>query len=118
MPALVGRHNSSNNDDNSDHDNNADRIKDNAGDKEVIVVGRRDAKGWEKIPETNIYVGCRIDHIHYTPLNGDGEFFYVRMSDEELKELINNNDNLRYHRVHKWALLKVGEESYWEWIVV
>ena len=90
----------------------------NRGDNNEVVVGRTEAKDWKKVTEENVRAGAgrRIDPIPYTPREGDGELFDVKISEEDLKGLIDENGDLRYHRVHEWALPKLGEESYWEWI--
>ena len=79
-------------------------------------MGRTEANDWRKVTKENLRVGRRIDPIPYTPHEGDGELFDVKISEENLKGLFNENGDFRYHRVHKWALLKLGEVSYWEWI--
>ena len=40
----------------------------------------------------------------------------MKIADTELTGLIDKNGDLRFHRVHEWALPKLGKERYWEWI--
>ena len=82
----------------------------------MSVAGRTYDKDWKKITEKDLCAGRDIDPISYAPCNGDGKFFDVKISDKELKEFIDKNGNLRYHCVYKWALPKLGEERYCEWI--
>ena len=82
----------------------------------MTVVGRRDANDWQETSKENLRTRQCIDPIPYTPRDGDGKFFVVKISDEELQGLIDENGNLRYHHVHEWVLPKLCEESYLEWI--
>jgi hypothetical protein len=83
-------------------------------DDDEVVVGRTDAKDWKKVTEANLRAGRRIDPIPYTPREGDGDLFDVKISEEDLKGLFDDHGDIRFHRVHEWALPKLGEESYWE----
>ena len=94
--------------------------RDNTDDnnKEVVVVGRTYTNDWKKILEEHPCVGRRIDPILYTPRNGHDKSFNRKISNEELKVLINENGDIQFHRVHEWVLPKLGNESYWEYISV
>ena len=76
-----------------------------------------EAKDWKRVTQKNLRAGRRIDPIPSTPHEGDDELTNVKISDDDLKVLIDKNGDLRFHQVHEWALLKLGKESYWEWIV-
>jgi hypothetical protein len=103
-------------DDEDDDEVVAGDALDDDDDADLVVVGRTDAKDWRKVTEANLRSGRSIDRIPYTPREGDGELFDVKISEEDLKGLLDENGDLRFHRVHEWALPKLGEESYWEWI--
>lgn len=60
-----------------------------------------DAKDWKKISKENSRAGRLIGPIPYTPHDGYGEFLDGKILDEELKGLIDENGNLRFHRVHE-----------------
>lgn len=44
------------------------------------------------------------DQIQYTLRIRDGEFFDKNMSEEELKELFNENNDLQYYTIYMWFL--------------
>ena len=67
----------------------------------MVVVGRTDAKDWKKILKENPRDQWCIDSIPYTPCEGDGDCFDVKISDKGLKGLIDQNGDLPFHRVHK-----------------
>ena len=70
----------------------------------MIVVERTKATDWKQINDSSWTTRRHIDPILYMPCNGDGELFGVRILVEDLKDLYNENDNLRYYKVHKWSL--------------
>ena len=77
-------------------DDDDDDADDNADDKNV-VVGRTDAKAWKRIFQENLWARQCIDPIPYIPCKRDGEFFDVKISDKDLKGLIDQNGNLWFH---------------------
>ena len=124
LPVLKGRANSTsddtnnNNNDSSNDDGNVGRLQqqqrddnDNADNEEMVVVGRTDAKDWKKILNENLRAGQCIDPIPYTPHNGDRKCFNVKISDEELKGLIDKNNNLWYHCVHTCIFLAIRQKN-------
>ena len=78
----------------------------------MSVAGRTYDKDWKKITEKDLCAGRDIDPISYAPCNGDGKFFDVKILDEELNGLIDEDGDLWYHHMHEWALQKLGKESY------
>ena len=135
LPTLTSRadNNVSNDDDNSsdndndgvdqlppqgqDDDNDDNRNNNNADGEEVIVIGHTDVKDWKQINDGSRMTRRHIDPIPYTPCDGDGEFFDVKIPEEDLKDLYDENGDIRYHKVHEWSLPRFGQERYWGWIV-
>ena len=129
LPGLISQDNSESNNisgHKDDSNDDGDRLgqlhnddgnagdADNDTDEEDIVVGCTEAKDWTRVTQENLCAGRWIDPIPYTPCEGDGELFDVKISDEDLKGLIDKHGDLRFHWVHKLALPKLGKESYWE----
>ena len=122
LPPLIHRaesasdHSNGDEDDNNDDDDGVPRLQgqkdeddgdagntdDDDTDNVEVVVGRTEAKVWRKVTQENLRAGRRIDPIPYTPREGDSELFDAKISEEDLKGLIDENGDLRYHRVHEW----------------
>jgi hypothetical protein len=103
-------------DDNDDEEDDVVGAGESSDDEEVVVVGRTDAKYWKMISEGSRAARRTIEPIPYTPRDGDGEFFDVKITKEDLKGLFDENGDLRYHRVHEWSLPKFDGDTYWEWL--
>ena len=88
---LLPRHD----DDDIDADNTDDA--DNDADDGEVVVGRTEAKNWKRVTKENIWACRHINPIPYSPREEDGELFDVKILDEDLKDLINENGDLRFH---------------------
>ena len=113
MPALTSRADSASDDSSDDNDNNNDDSNDvdqlleqrrdntddanntdkdnNDTDNEEVVSGHTDTNDWKRISKEKPRAGWCIGPIPYTPCVGDGEFFDVKISDEDLKGLIEKN---------------------------
>ena len=50
------------------------------------------------------------------PHDGDGEFFDVKILEEDLNKLYDEDGNLRYYKIHDWFLPRFGQQRYWEWV--
>ena len=79
-----------------DNDDGNTENTDNTGNEEV-VVGRMEAKDWMRVTQENLCAGRRINSIPYTPREGDGELFDVKIADKQLKGLIDKNRDLGFH---------------------
>ena len=51
--------------------------------------------------------GRHIDPIPYT---GESEEFAVKISDDEVKELMDEDDNIRFHKVLEWTMPRFGPD--------
>ena len=60
----------------------------------MIVVGRTEAKYRKQINDSSQTTQCHIDPIPYMPCDGDDEFFDVKILEEDLKDLYNDNGDL------------------------
>jgi hypothetical protein len=103
-----------NNKDNDDNDNNDD--DDDSDDEEVVVVEKTEGKDWKQFNDGSRATRRTIDPIPYTPRDGDGEFFDVKILEDDLSSLYDENGDLRYYKVHAWSLPRFGQETYWEWV--
>ena len=96
-----------NNNNNNNNDNNNDTY-DVADNEDVVVIGRTEAKDWKQINDGSWSTRRIIDPIPYMPRNGDGELFGLWILEEDLMEMYDENDDLRYYKVHKWSLPRFG----------
>ena len=56
--------------------------------------------------------GRNVDPITYT----GNEEFAVKITDEEVEQLKDENGDIRFHKVIEWCIQKFDGESYWEWL--
>jgi hypothetical protein len=52
--------------------------------------------------------------IHPIPVTGTSEFFHPNISDIEMKEMIDEHGNIRFHKIFEWMLPTFYGESFYE----
>ena len=71
-----------------------------------------DPKDWKRIPEGGRARGQTIGPFSYVPRNGEGN----EISAEDLQDLFNDNRDMWYYKVHKWALPSFDDKPFYEWL--
>ena len=56
--------------------------------------------------------GGNVDPITYT----GNEYFPVKITDEEVEQLKDENGDILFHKVMEWCIPTFNGESYWGWI--
>ena len=84
---------------------------------DFVRAKRTDPKDWKRIPEGGRARGQIIDPIPYVPHNGEGDKVDVKISAKDLQDIFDDNGDIWYCKVHKWALPHFDVEDFYERLV-